>query len=48
MDDRKYNFKEHHFFCQNLLGGRSFSAFSKVQKSTSKFRNTPETKNMRL
>jgi hypothetical protein len=36
MDDRKKNFEEKKIFRQNCLGGSTFSAFSKVQKSTSK------------
>jgi hypothetical protein len=41
MDDRKKK------FLQNCFGGSTFSAFSKGQKSTLKFRKTPETKKMR-
>ena len=38
MDDRKYNFEEKNFPAKICLGGGSnFFAFSKGQKSTSKF-----------
>ena len=44
MDDRKLNFEDKFFPCQNLLGGSTFSTFSSGQKSTSNFLKTPETK----
>ena len=47
MDERKYNFEENFFSRQNCFGASTFSAFSKGQKSTLKFRKTPETKKMR-
>ena len=47
MDDKKLNFGENKFSHQNLLGGSTFSAISKGQKSTPKFRKTLKTKKMR-
>jgi hypothetical protein len=46
MDERKENFEENFFFSQNCFGASTFSAFSKGQKSTSKFGKIPETKKM--
>jgi hypothetical protein len=37
MDERKLNFEEKIFSRQNCFGASTFSAFSKGQKSTSKF-----------
>jgi hypothetical protein len=37
MDDRKENFEEIFFPRQNCFGACTFSAFSKGQKSSSKF-----------
>ena len=47
MDERKENFEEKFFFRQICFGASTFSAFSKGQKSTSKFLKTLETKKMR-
>ena len=47
MNERKWNFEEKKIFRQNCFGASTFSAFSKGQKSTSKFWKTPEAKKMR-
>ena len=44
---KKMKFLRKIFFRQNCFGASTFSAFSKGQKSTSKFQKTPETKKMR-